>query len=147
MQSFFVELLDYSHHCNQALATAFAQTTEKTSEKANQLFCHLLNAHQIWNNRIMPIQPVFGVWQVHPLEKRAALDVENYRHTLKILSEIDLANRITYTNAKGQSFENSVRDILFQVINHSTYHRGQIALEFRQSGIEPLASDYILYKR
>ncbi|QLH28398.1 MAG: hypothetical protein HWD63_02710 [Candidatus Parvibacillus calidus] len=39
-----------------------------------------------------------------------------------------------------------MKDIIFHIINHSTYHRGQIAMEFRQSGLEPLNTDYIFYK-
>ena len=54
---------------------------------------------------------------------------------------------VHYTNTNGQAFDNSVRDILFNVINHSTYHRGQIAREFREYGPEPLVTDYIFYKR
>ena len=147
MNAFFKELFEYSHHFNQTIATAFTSESEKTSQKANVLFCHLLNAHQIWNNRIMPIQPLHGVWDLLPIEKRAEIDAENYSHSLKILSQTNILDRISYTNSKGQKFNNSIQEILFHIINHSTYHRGQIAMEFRNSGIEPINTDYIFYKR
>jgi uncharacterized damage-inducible protein DinB len=54
---------------------------------------------------------------------------------------------IRYTNTKGQTFENSVRDILFHVANHTTHHRGQIVAAVRQVGGEPFASDFILFAR
>lgn len=147
MNTIFKELFEYSHHFNQAIAITFTSESEKTSQKANVLYCHVLNAHQIWNNRIMPIQPLHGVWDLYPIEKRAEIDAENYSHTLKILNQINLLDRISYANSKGQKFENSIQDILFHIINHSTYHRGQIATEFRNSGIEPINTDYIFYKR
>lgn len=40
-----------------------------------------------------------------------------------------------------------IKDIMFHIVNHSTYHRAQIATELKDHGIEPLKTDYILYKR
>ena len=37
--------------------------------------------------------------------------------------------------------------MLFHFVNHSTYHRGQIASNLKEHGIEPLVTDYIFYKR
>jgi uncharacterized damage-inducible protein DinB len=73
-------------------------------------------------------------------------DKRNFESSIFILDSFELAQTIQYSNSKGQPFKNSAGDILFQVINHSTYHRGQIATEFRQSGLEPLLTDYIYYK-
>ena len=56
MKSFFKELLEYNHHFNQKLGDIFNEHPNKTSEKAIQLYSHILNAHQIWNNRIAPKQ-------------------------------------------------------------------------------------------
>jgi uncharacterized damage-inducible protein DinB len=44
-------------------------------------------------------------------------------------------------------FTNTIKDILFHIINHSTNHRGQIAVDFRNNGLEPLVLDYVFYKR
>jgi uncharacterized damage-inducible protein DinB len=54
---------------------------------------------------------------------------------------------IAYKNTRGESFENSVRDILFHINNHSTHHRAQIAARIREAGITPPTSDYIFYRR
>ena len=51
------------------------------------------------------------------------------------------------TNSKGETFSNKIKDILFHIINHSTYHRAQIATDLKQNGIEPINTDYIFYKR
>lgn len=147
MKLFFKELFEYSHHFNQKLATVFENNPGKTSEKSVELFSHLLNAHQIWNNRIEPKQTTFGVWELQAVEDFENIDKANYDQTLQILDTFDLNENINYSNSKGQAFNGNIRDILFHVINHSTYHRGQIATEFRQHGIEPLATDYILFKR
>lgn len=33
-----------------------------------------------------------------------------------------------YSNIKGEKFTSTLDDILIHVFNHSTYHRGQVAL-------------------
>lgn len=147
MKPFFKELFEYGNHFNQKLADIFNECPDKTSEKAIQLFNHLLNAHQIWNNRIEPKQNPFGVWELHAVQDLKNIDKSNYEQTLLILDDFDLNTLIKYTNSKGDTFSNNIRDIYFHVINHSTYHRGQIASEFRQYGLNPVVTDYIFYKR
>jgi uncharacterized damage-inducible protein DinB len=147
MQSFFKELFEYSHHFNQELIAVLTTHPDKASEKAVKLMNHVLNAHQIWNNRIDPRQATFGVWEMHRPEDLKAIDDTNYEHTLHLLDKVDLDETIHYANSRGQQFSNRIRDILFHAVNHSTYHRGQIATEFKQHGLEPLVTDYIMYKR
>jgi uncharacterized damage-inducible protein DinB len=147
MKPFFEELFEYNNHFNQKLADIFNESPDKTSEKAIKLFNHLLNAHQIWNNRIQPKQTPFGVWELNAVQDLKNIDASNYKQTLFILDNFDLNTPIKYTNSKGDTFSNSIQDIYFHVINHSTHHRGQIASEFRQYGLNPLVTDYIFYKR
>ena len=144
---FFKELFEYSHHFNQQLASVFAEQESMVSEKSIKLFNHILNAHQVWNSRIEQEQNSFAVWDIHNIQDLKEIDRANYISSIYILDQVDLNRFIKYTNSKGQVYTNSVMDILFHVINHSTYHRGQVATEFRQQGIEPLVTDYIFYKR
>jgi len=147
MKTFWKNLFEYSHHCNQGLFKLFAENTDRASEKSVRLFNHIINAHQIWNGRIEGIPQAAGVWDVRPAGDLKDLDAANFRNTLEILDKISLTAVIHYTTSKGTPFSNTVGDILFHAVNHSTYHRGQIALEFRQAGIEPWGTDYIFYKR
>ncbi len=143
MKPFFKELFEYSHHFNRKLGNVFNDNPDKTSEKAIKLYNHILNAHQIWNNRIDPQQKTFGVWEMHSIQDCKNIDKMNYEHSLLIL---DLLETVNYVNGQGHAFSNSIQNLLFHVINHSTYHRGQIATEFKKNGFEPLATDYIWYK-
>ena len=147
MKDFFKDLFTYSHHFNQQLATIFIEQAGKTSVKSVKWFNHILNAHQAWNNRILKQPGPSSAWEMNDVSKLKAMDGQNYNASLQILDKFQFETLITYTTFKGDSFANTVRDILFHVINHSTYHRGQIAADFRQTGIEPIVSDYIFYKR
>jgi len=147
MIHFFKELFEYSHHFNQQLATVFTEQAKLTSEKSIKLVNHILNSHQVWNSRILDDQNPFGVWDMHNIQDLKEIDRTNYINSIRILQQTDLNSAVKYVTSKGDAYTNSVKDILFHVINHSTYHRGQIAAEFKQSGIEPMVTDYIFYKR
>lgn len=147
MNSFLKELFDYNQRMNQKFIDAFIANPTKISEKSIKLMSHILNAHQIWNNRIDAEEPLFGVWQMQRLENFTEIDQTNHDKTFNILEEFNATSRINYTSTKGEPFKNSIQEIIFHVLNHSTYHRGQISAELRNSGIDPLISDYIFYKR
>ena len=147
MNVFFEKLFAYSFHYNQQLAAIFMEHGNKIDPKSIGLFSHMLNAHHTWNCRVLRQQTEYNIWEKHPVDLLAAIDRHNYDQTLAILGTVDLTKEIAYTTSKGQPFTNTVSDILFHIVNHSTYHRGQLALLFRQHGMEPLVTDYIFYKR
>ena len=147
MKLFFTELFEYGYDVNQKLLDVFNDNPGKTSEKSVKIVNHILNAHHIWNHRIEGLQPIFGVWELHDPAGLKAIDRENFQHTRKILDRLDLNQTVYYATSNGQEFSNSVRDVLFHIVNHSTYHRAQIATEFKRQGLEPLITDYIFYKR
>lgn len=119
---------------------------EKVPERAIQLINHILSAHRVWNARILSETPIHP-WEMHPFEELLGLNSKNHRDTLQILENSDLENIISYQNTSGAVFQNKLEDIHFHVVNHGTYHRGQIALLFRESGLTPMVSDFIAYKR
>lgn len=85
---------------------------------------------------------------MHDIQALGDIHYENQRNSFEIISNTeDFEKRIDYENTEGRLFTNTLQDMLFHIINHSTNHRGQIAMDFRVNGLEPLASDYIHYKR
>jgi len=145
MINYFKELFEYNHHFNQKLAEAL--NSNSVSDKTIKLFSHILNSNHVWNHRLEGKKPVYGVWEIRQTDHFADIDRENYETSIGILNTLDLTKEIRYTNTQGESYVNSARDILFHIINHSTYHRAQIATEFRQHGLAPLVTDYVFYKR
>jgi uncharacterized damage-inducible protein DinB len=148
MKEFFKILFEYNHCSNHKIAEAFSTRPEKISEKTIKLYNHILNAHNIWNSRIQSTKSSFGVWDIHSLQDIETIDNMNFEATVQILKEqenLDLT--IQYSTTNGLVFHNTVQDILFHIVNHSSYHRGQIATELRSAGLQPPATDYILYRR
>lgn len=140
------DLFDYNNNCNERLIQSLAKLNDPP-EKSIELISHILNAHSIWNGRIISEKPIYQVWQIHPVGAFYAINKKNYQDTLAILEGGLEARDVYYKNSKGVKFSNQVPDILMHIVNHSTYHRGQIATDMRRHGFEPLVTDYILYKR
>ena len=147
IKSFFQELFTYNQYCNEQMIEVCSQNTALLSERLQQLFSHILNAHRIWNNRILSSLPVFSVWELHSSDTWESIALLNYKRSMEILERFELTHLVNYTNSAGQPFTNTVQEILFQIINHSTYHRAQIATELKNLGFQPPATDYIFYKR
>lgn len=146
MNENFIELLKYNNHFNQKLITLIFENKMHASEKTQKLINHLINAQQIWNARMQNTEQ-FDVWQINDWFQLSSIDSNNFETSLKIVNDFDLNASIQYTNSKGETFSNKIKDILYHIINHSTYHRAQIATDLKQNGIEPINTDYIFYKR
>ena len=53
-----------------------------------------------------------------------------------------------YYNSKKEYFKQPVNEVLMQLFNHQTYHRGQIITLLRQNGIDKIpATDFIVFTR
>lgn len=141
-----IDLFDYTYHFNKEMISVISENISKIDEKTIGLINHTLNAQQIWNSRILGEESC-EVWQINPFENLSEINLQNYLKSVDIIRNSDLDERIEYQNSKGIKFQNSIFEILFQAINHSTYHRGQINFLLKQSGIEPILTDYIFYKR
>ncbi|MGB5378808.1 DinB family protein [Muriicola sp.] len=147
MEEFFNELFDYNFFCNKQLIEACGEL-KKVPEKSIKLFSHILNAHHIWNARIVGIPSTLGVWQEHAVKDWEDIHYENQRNTFEIITGADnYETRIDYENSEGRLFTNTTQDMLFHIINHSTHHRAQILADFRDQGIAPISLDYVFYKR
>lgn len=63
------------------------------------------------------------------------------------LSEVDLGRVVQYRNTKGKEFSNPMAHMLQHLVNHGTYHRGQVTTMLRQLGAAPVATDLIAFYR
>jgi len=146
MNDFIKEILEYTYVFNDKVIRALL-AANNIPEKSLKLINHTVNAQEIWNARIQNINDTVGVWDIRPLQDLLDINEANYRKSLDIIIAYDLNTKVSYTNSSGKTFKNKVGDMLFHAINHSTYHRGQIASDFKANGITPIVTDYIFYKR
>ena len=62
-------------------------------------------------------------------------------------TDAELAQVVRYHNSEGRDCESTVQQIVLHLVNHDTYHRGQLAHRMRALGIQPPATDLIVYTR
>jgi uncharacterized damage-inducible protein DinB len=142
-ERFFKEILVYQFQMNEKIIEIFENNPDKISEKAHLLFSHSTNSHHIWNARILGNTPKFGVWELTSIEIIKEKNKNNLETSFEILDSLDLETKISYQNSDGENFVKSLKDIIFHICNHSTYHRAQIATELKINNITP--SFYRLY--
>lgn len=113
---------------------------------------HLLSAEWIWLERWKGNSP--AGWPAgeslvtFALLRQKWSEVEREQAALlESRGDEGFARVIAYRNIKGEPYENPLGDILQHVVNHGTYHRGQLATMFRQLGHKPPATDFIQYLR
>ncbi|MEY8760804.1 DinB family protein [Chryseobacterium tongliaoense] len=146
MKEKLIDLFEYTYHYNREMIKLISENSSKVDEKTISLINHTLNAQQIWNSRILG-EKTFEVWQINPFEDLDTINHQNFLKSTGIVEKSDFDQRIEYRNSRGTKFENSIFEMLFHAVNHSTYHRGQINSLLKQNGIQPLLTDYIFYKR
>ncbi|MEO7145364.1 MAG: DinB family protein, partial [Bryobacteraceae bacterium] len=53
---------------------------------------------------------------------------------------------VTFTRLNGETHTVEFHKIVHHVVNHGTYHRGQVAAMLRQSGHAPPSTDLLFYE-
>ena len=61
------------------------------------------------------------------------------------LEEERLQQAVEYVSLNQGKYAYPLVDQMRHLVNHSTYHRGQVTLQLRQLGKKPTSTDYLLY--
>lgn len=148
----YAELFTYNKEANESFLNILT-THNGLSPETHDLMSHILLAHKIWLLRINNLQkiPVPGAWDRLEARKYHLMNEENYLKTTNYLNAsafgLNPGKLITYTNSRGDHFQNSIEEIFFHILNHSNYHRAQLAARFRRENLTPPSTDYIFYSR
>ena len=143
MKQFLSSYFTYNFEINQSLAGRFKSYDFQIGTEIVRLANHVLNAHQIWVDRINGDISLKSPWENFALETFAERNGILYKKTLDLIESYDPSQIIAFRTFAGAALSKKVSDILIHVVNHSTYHRGQIAMLMRANGLEPVPSDYI----
>lgn len=63
------------------------------------------------------------------------------------LDDARITTELDYRLMSGQSFRSPIWQMVQHVVNHGTYHRGQVATLVRQLGAKPEGTDLIAFHR
>ena len=111
---------------------------------------HVISTEWAWLERWLGVSPKErSGWMSGDITSLMArlLDIQAKRSLfLDKVSDEALASPMAFTYLSGNADEQLLQDMLVHVMNHSTYHRGQITLMFRQLGHAPPATDFVLFR-
>lgn len=164
LKAHFTRLFDYERKCSPLVMSSLRASRAKIEEvglaaleapheRAVEIFCHMQAARRLWLSRIrpdltaFPSDGVFPVWPVEQVEKEAQEVDELWERYVSELSGTDLARPVRYSSTEGVAYISTLSDILTHVINHSSYHRGQIASLVAKTGVRPAVTDFIALTR
>jgi uncharacterized damage-inducible protein DinB len=111
---------------------------------------HIVWAEWIWLERWKGIFPrrVFDAtefpdvdtlksrWSEHNTEQRAFIDA---------VTADRLAAVLAYVNLRGQTWKYALWRQMYHVVNHSSYHRGQLTTMLRQLKAVPVTTDFLVF--
>ncbi len=146
-KSHALKLLAYDYWANCQVFAAINQRSVEIPSEIEVVLSHLLGAKCIWNKRIIQEVASKDLFDRKSLATLCELNEQLKENWESVLEKLPTESLVTYKNLSGEGFETSVADIIIHVVNHGSYHRGQIARILRQSGIPPLATDYIVFCR
>jgi uncharacterized damage-inducible protein DinB len=138
-------LFAYDDWANREVIASFKKTGAPPPRSLS-LMAHILGAEYVWFARLNQENSPLAVWPELTLaecEDHAVRLQRLWTNFLSRLAPPQSANSVAYKNSKGESWTNSIADILMHVVMHSAYHRGQIAADMRASGHTPASTDFI----
>lgn len=143
--SYFRRLFAYDDWANREVLSGLSKI-EVPPPKSVKLLAHIVAAERLWLARMTHEHQPLPVWpdfSLHESGNEIAGLPGRWREFLDHVGAHGISAAVEYKNSKGESFTNTVQDILMHVVTHSAYHRGQIALDVRGAGNVPVYSDFI----
>ena len=152
------QLYDYNRWADRRiLAMSSALTNEdfirpmgNSFSSVRDTLAHILGAEWIWLERWQGRSPkalldAASFLKVQSLESRWGTLEHGQTQFIEALTPQRLVEELAYLNQRGQRYSYPLWQQMVHVVNHSSYHRGQITTLLRQLGAEAVSTDFLAY--
>jgi uncharacterized damage-inducible protein DinB len=139
--------------CTMLTTEQFTRRVESSFPSVRDTLAHIMGTQWVWLERFRERPSPKGLPAPETFPDLAAVrerwteiraDLSAY---VNGLSESDVEHPFEYRNFKGDLFRDSPGPVLQHLVNHGTYHRGQVTTLLRQLGAKPVATDLIAFHR
>jgi uncharacterized damage-inducible protein DinB len=152
------ELYEFNRWANARVLNAasklsvdeFARDLGNSFPSVGATLAHILAAEWIWLQRWLGSSPramPAGWSSMGAADLRQTWETVEAEQTrfIMAINETDLDRVISYINLAGLSYSYPLWQMLRHVVNHSTYHRGQIITMLRQMGAQIIGTDLLIF--
>lgn len=152
------ELYDYNRWANQRSLAAAARLDKATLirpmgnsfSSVRDTLAHILSGEWIWLERWNGISPTAlldaaAFPTVESLKVRWQTVEQDYSGFIQSLTPARLKENLAYLNRAGEPYAYPLWQQMVHVVNHSSYHRGQVTTLLRQLGAQPVSTDFLAY--
>jgi uncharacterized damage-inducible protein DinB len=110
---------------------------------------HLVWAEKVWLGRVdsRELASMNAEMDAATLLSEWASGTAKWQRAIAEFPADQFDKPIRYYTTQGEAFENSLFEIVTHLVDHSTYHIGQMMNAVRSFGLEPVSTNYIHYLR
>jgi uncharacterized damage-inducible protein DinB len=151
------ELIDYNYWARDRQLQACAALSEEqflrplggSFPTVRDTLAHLLAVEWLWLERWRGrSQPSLVAAEEFPTlaaitQRWSAVEGE-LRAFADALGDEEMERPFTYVNFKGETWTYPLRPALLHVLNHQSYHRGQVTTQLRLLGVAPPSVDFLM---
>jgi uncharacterized damage-inducible protein DinB len=151
-----LDLLEYHRWANEKVLQAVASlSAEKYTKDLSSSFpsirdtlVHIYSADRTWLGRIQGQSPEWPKPQDYPtVASLREMWLETLSTFPSVVQSLNPEQVISYKAFDATPFSNKLGDIIRHVVNHGSYHRGQVTTMLRQLGEKGVTTDMIAYYR
>jgi uncharacterized damage-inducible protein DinB len=154
-------LIDYNYWARDRVLDAvaliapeqFTCSMDNSFSSARDTIAHICAAERIWIHRLkgeslQVLQKPDRLRDLVASRREWGGLVREMREQLAKMGPDAVERRIDYQDLRGDSQSDIVWQMLHHMVNHGTYHRGQITMMLRQmDAVPPLSMDLIVFYR
>ena len=148
MKKSYQKQFDYELWANELTIKSIKESNQP-DERVFKLMSHIVNSHSIWMSRLKGEKPSIGGWDLITLDEcleRSKNNHEDFTQYLNSANQEEFERHIQF-NFFGKESKIAIGDAMIHMINHSSYHRGQIIAGLKGK-LEPLPLiAYIAYAK
>jgi uncharacterized damage-inducible protein DinB len=155
-----VGLYEYNAWANRrALEAASALSNEQFNQKLGSSFpsvrdtlAHIYGVEWLWLERFQGRSPSAipddaGYAEVQKLKESWVAFEATLLNFVRGLTQEDLDRVMEYKTMKFGVYRNPLWQSMMHLVNHGTYHRGQVTTMLRQLGAKPILTDLMHFYR
>ena len=143
MKDFLLRKFEIEYNSIQSLIRSIEDQEEQIPEYSLKGISHIINVHHIWNCHLIGKKSESNVWDVFPVHFLQKLNTQNFQETYDYIEKQELNSTIHYVSKLVKSMETRSEDVLFHILQHCSYHRGQIIQNMKTNRLKVPSNQFV----